>query len=251
MPDDSASERKQLTAEALARAADAAPAERAALLHEVVRLNLAVARDVTRRFRGRGVPTEDLEQVAYLGLVLAARRFDPTKAADFLSFAVPTIRGELRRHFRDQGWMVRPPRSIQELQPRMQSAHAELTQELGRKPSSGEVAERLGVPVRQVEDALAAQGAFFPASTDAVGPDDAPVADRLASEESGYAEVEDRATVRALTRGLSRQDRQLLELRFWRGCSQEEIGREVGVTQSQVSRQLGVVLQRLRAVDTP
>ena len=249
MPDDSASERKQLTAEALARAADAAPAERAALLHEVVRLNLGVARDVTRRFHGRGVPTEDLEQVAYLGLVLAARRFDPAKAADFLSFAVPTIRGELRRHFRDQGWMVRPPRSIQELQPRMQTAYAELSQELGRAPVTSEVAERLGVSVQQVEDALAAQGAFFPASTDATGPDDAPVADRLASEETGYAEVEDRATVRALTRGLSRQDRQLLELRYWRGCSQEEIGREVGVTQSQVSRQLGVVLKRLRASD--
>ncbi len=247
--DDSASERKRLTADALARAAVAAPAARAALLREVVRLNLTVARDVTRRFRGRGVATEDLEQVAYLGLVLAARRFDPTKAADFLSFAVPTIRGELRRHFRDQGWMVRPPRSIQELQPRMQVAYAELGQELGRPPSSREVAERLGVPVQRVEESLAAQGAFTPASVDAAAPDEAPVSERLASEERGYAVVEDRETVLALTRGLSQPDRRLLELRFWRDRSQAEIGRDTGVTQSQVSRQLGVLLKRLRALD--
>ncbi len=111
------------------------------------------------------------------------------------------------------------------------------------------MAERLGVPVQQVEEALAAQGAFTPASTDAAAPDEAPVSERLASEESGYAEVEDRETVRALTRGLSRQDRRLLELRYWRERSQAEIGRDTGVTESQVSRQLGVVLKRLRAPD--
>ncbi len=250
LDDDSASQRKRLTAEALARAAVAAPAARAALLRDVVRLNLTVARDVTRRFRGRGVPTEDLEQVAYLGLVLAARRFDPSKAADFLSFAVPTIRGELRRHFRDQGWMVRPPRSIQELQPRMQAAYAELSQELGRPPSSSEVAEQLGVPLQRVEDALTAQGAFTPTSVDAAGPDESPVTERLASEEPGYAVVENRETVRALTRLLSQRDRRLLELRFWGDRSQAEIGRATGVTQSQVSRQLGVLLTRLRALDS-
>jgi RNA polymerase sigma-B factor len=248
--DDPASERTRLTADALARAATAAPAERAGLLREVVRLNLTVARDVTRRFRGRGVPTEDLEQVAYLGLVLAARRFDPTKAADFLSFAVPTIRGELRRHFRDQGWMVRPPRSIQELQPRMQAAYAELSQELGRQPADGEVADRLGVPVQRVEESRAAQGAFSPASIDAAAADGWPVTERLVSEEGGYAEVEDKETVRALTRSLSQRDLRLLELRFWRDRSQSEIGREVGVAQSQVSRHLDVLLQRLRAVDS-
>ena len=98
---------------------------------------MVVAREVARRYHGRGLDADDLEQVAYVGLCKAVRNYDPEKATDFLSFAVPTIRGELRRWFRDAGWMVRPPRSIQELQGKVTATHDELVHELGRLAPAG------------------------------------------------------------------------------------------------------------------
>src|SRR5215203_4693106 len=106
--------RSDETSRLFAERSGADPARRAELDDELVRLNMPMAVDATRRFRGRGIATEDLEQVAYLGLVKAVQGFDPDRGHDFLSFAIPTIRGEVRRHFRDLGWTVRPPRSIQE-----------------------------------------------------------------------------------------------------------------------------------------
>ncbi|RYP79555.1 sigma-70 family RNA polymerase sigma factor, partial [Nocardioides guangzhouensis] len=111
------------------------PVERQRLLDEVVLLNADVAESVASRYRGRGIPTDDLRQVAYEGLVKAVHRFDPARRHDFLSFAVPTIRGEVQRYFRDQGWTVRPPRRIQDLQWRLHRAIEELSQDLGREPN--------------------------------------------------------------------------------------------------------------------
>src|SRR5262245_11885060 len=108
---------------------------------------MQVAVDVARRYRSRGVALEDLEQVAYLGLVKAARGFDPERATDFLSYAVPTIRGEVRRYFRDHGWAVRPPRTVQQAQARITAVESDLCQELGRAPRPTEIAERLGLDV--------------------------------------------------------------------------------------------------------
>ena len=96
--------------------------------------HLGVAQGIARRYRNRGIPADDLEQVARLGLVKAARSYDPNRQNDFLAYAVPTIRGEVRKHFRDHGWMVRPPRRVQELQSRILAAAADLTQQLGRSP---------------------------------------------------------------------------------------------------------------------
>jgi len=231
---------------ALARARGADDLARAALEDEVVRLNLRVATELARRYRGRGIPIEDLEQVASLGLLKAVRRFDPERNIDFLGFAVPTIRGELRRHFRDAGWMVRPPRSIQELQSRVTSTEPELHRTLGRPPRTDEIAEHLGIPTDRVVEALAAVGCFTPASLDAAGSDEEGAVARLGGEEPGYARVEARVTLRRLVRGLSSRERRILELRFVRGCTQAEIGTEIGVTQTQVSRQLTNVLERLR-----
>ena len=100
--------------------------------------------DVARRYRSRGVAIDDLEQVACLGLVKAVRGFDPERATDFLSYAVPTIRGEVRRYFRDHGWTVRPPRSVQQAQARITAVESDLCQDLGRAPRPSEIAERLG-----------------------------------------------------------------------------------------------------------
>ncbi len=128
---------------------------------------MPMAVDATRRFRGRGIATDDLEQVAYLGLVKAVQGFDPDRGHDFLSFAIPTIRGEVRRHFRDLGWTVRPPRSIQETQTKIIASEPELYQKLGRAPRPTDLAAHLDLELETVIDALGASGCFAPASLDA------------------------------------------------------------------------------------
>lgn len=243
-----AHERREVTRELLVRMTEE-PGSRAELEDRVIRVNLGVAREVARRYEGRGVPADDLEQVAYLGLVKAVRRFDPTRGTDFLSFAVPTIRGEVRRWFRDAGWVVRPPRSVQELQAAITAAQEELHQSLGRSPGAAEVAAHLGVDPESVRDAIAARGCFAPASLDAPrseaseGPE---LHERLACVEPGYPTVEARVTLRPLVGELSPRERRILEMRFVHGATQREIGEEIGVTQMQVSRLLSGIFARLR-----
>jgi RNA polymerase sigma-B factor len=222
--------------------------ERSRLEEQVVQLNMSVARDLARRYRGRGVPLEDLEQVAYLGLVKAVKAFDPDKTNDFLSFAVPTIRGELRRYFRDFGWVVRPPRAIQELQARITGAESELCQLLGRSPRPSEMASRLDVELNQVLDALGANGCFAPSSLDYPDGDDGDVGIglRLGKDDPGFARAEARAALQTIMRGLDERERMIIEMRFFRGCTQAEIGKEVGVTQMQVSRLIAGLLARFR-----
>jgi RNA polymerase sigma-B factor len=240
--------RREATRALLERAIGTRGAERADLEERVVRLNMSVASDVARRYRGRGVAADDLDQVAQLGLVKAVKGFDPTRSTDFLSFAVPTVRGELRRYFRDNGWAVRPPRSIQELQARITAVDGELSQELGRSPRPSEIAERLDVPLDRVVDALAANGCFSPTSLDAdLGDsDDAGLVDRLGGADPGYRSAEARVVLKPLFASLDDRERLILEMRFVRGCTQAEIGRAVGVTQMQVSRILAGLLTRMR-----
>ncbi len=242
-------ERREQTAALLERAHQAPPAERAQCEQSAIELNMGVARDVARRFRGRGIADEDLQQVTHLGLVKAVRSYDPTKASDLLTFAVPTIRGELRRHFRDQGWMVRPPRSIQELQAKVTAAEGELCQQLERTPRADEIADHLDVDTEQVIAAQAANGCFAPASLDDAGPsgDDTPVVDRLGGVDQGFERAEARIVLRPLLRGLTRRERRILDLRFCHGWNQAEIGADIGVTQMQVSRLLQQILARLRS----
>jgi RNA polymerase sigma-B factor len=222
-----------------------------AVQHRVVRLNMVVAREVARRYEGRGLSADDLEQVAYLGLVKAVQHFDAAKGRDFLSYAVPTIRGEVRRWFRDGGWMVRPPRSVQELQARITRARSELTHDLGRPPTPGEVAEELGEELGAVERAMAANGCFAPSSLDTTPSSDEDegrpsLAQRLGAPDPGYAEVEARVVLRPLFRELDERERLMLRMRFEQGATQAEIGRELGVTQTQVSRLMTGLLSRMR-----
>ena len=241
-------ERVARTEELLARLA--VTGERPAELEdEVVRINMVVAREIARRYEGRGIPAEDLQQVAYLGLVQAVRRFDVARSTDFLSFAVPSIRGELRRWFRDAGWMVRPPRSVQELQTQVAVAQEELWQALGRAPRPSEIAAHLDVAREQVVDALTAHGCFVPASLDApAGGEDAGerLADRLQVVEPGYSRAEARADLRRVVAVLSPRERRMLGMRFLDGATQAEIGSAIGVTQMQVSRLLSGLFARLR-----
>ena len=240
--------RREATRLLLERAMDARGAELADLEDRVIRLNMNVASDVARRYRGRGVAADDLDQVAQLGLVKAVKGFDASRSTDFLSFAVPTVRGELRRYFRDNGWAVRPPRSIQELQARITAIEGELSQELGRSPRPSEIAERLDVPLDRVVDALAANGCFSPTSLDAdLGDsDDAGLVDRLGGADPAYKSAEARVVLKPLFAQLDDRERLILEMRFVRGCTQAEIGKAVGVTQMQVSRILAGLLTRMR-----
>jgi len=220
----------------------------------VVELNLCVARSLAHRYRDRGLDVEDLEQVAYLALVKAAHRFDPEAGHDFLSYAVPTIRGELRRHFRDVGWVVRPPRRIQELQGRIAEVQVDLTCRLGRSPRAGELADELNERRSDVEEALGAEGCFVPASLDrTVGEHGTTsVGDLLCCQDDEQGRAEARIVLAPLVQRLNERDRRILRLRYFEDRTQREIGEDIGVTQMQVSRLLSRILDDLReALDGP
>src|SRR3954467_6562260 len=193
--------------------------EREALRAEVVVLNMGVARAIAHRYRQRGLAEEDLVQAAYVGLVKAVKGFDPGHERDFLSYAVPTVTGEVKRYFRDFGWSVRPPRRVQELQGQIAKASSELTQQRGRSPRPSEVAELLGLDVETVIEALAADGAFTPASLDVpVGEDGAAtLGDLMPDQDTDLECAEARIMLGPAVRSLSPRDRRILELRFFEG----------------------------------
>jgi RNA polymerase sigma-B factor len=244
--------RGERTAELLARAGETDDeTERNRLLDEVVVLNMGVAEAVAARYRSRGIPQDDLQQVAYLALTKAVRRYDPASAgSDFLSYAVPTMRGEVRRYFRDQGWVVRPTRRIQELQAQVFAASEELSATLGRSPRPSEIAEHLDEPLGDVEEALATDGCFQPASLDRPVVSEGgttTLGQLMGEEETGWSSVEARVALRPVVRRLDERDRRILQLRFFDGCTQSEIADDIGVTQMQVSRLLSRIMRDLRA----
>jgi RNA polymerase sigma-B factor len=245
-------QRRERTARAL-RALAGNPGERRReeLLDYVVRINMGVARTVAGRYFHRGVDDDDLVQVAYMALTRAARDFDPGRHQDFLSYAVPTIRGELKKHFRDQGWMVRPPRRVQEAQARITRAEGALSQELGRPVRPSEIAEHLDMELDHVIEALAADGCFAPSSLDrpvstAGEPGGVALVDFLGEADPGTPAAEARVVLGPVVRKLKTRDRRIVYLRFFEQKSQQEIADEIGVTQMQVSRLLARILRDLR-----
>ena len=242
-------DRSEITARLLARIAETDDElEQQRLREEVVVLNMGVARAIACRYRDRGISREDLIQAAYVGLVKAAQGFDPTFERDFLSYAVPTVTGEVKRYFRDFGWTVRPPRRVQELQAQISRASSELSQTLHRSPRPSEVAELLDVDVDSVIEALAADGCFTPASLDVpVGEDgSSSLGELLGADDAGLGRAEARILLAPAVRGLPDRDRRILELRFFHGWTQEQIAADIGVTQMQVSRLLARILANLR-----
>jgi RNA polymerase sigma-B factor len=239
--------RAERTSRLLAAASLAPPLERAALEVRVVEINMTVAAQIAARYRGRGVPAEDMEQVAYMALVKAVRRYEYAPERDFLSFAVPTIRGEIKRYFRDQGWSVRPPRTIQAAQAQIGRAEGELLQELGRSPRPGEIAERLGLDLELVVEALGANGCFLPTSLEAamLG-DDSTTREWLGDEDTGFHRVEIAAMIKPLLAKLTERERLMLEMRFFQDATQAEIGAVLGLSQNHVSRSLSSLMARLR-----
>jgi RNA polymerase sigma-B factor len=221
---------------------------RAACLDEVIVLNRCVAEAVANRYRGRGVAQEDLHQAAYEGLVKAVHKFDPSVRPDLLTYAVPSIRGEVQRWFRDKSWVVRPPRRLQELQWRISRSRESLIQQLGREPDEDELCQETDCSRVELDEALQAYGCFQPVSLDRpVGEQGAlTVGDLLEDEDEECAAVEARATLAPALRMLPPRDRRILFLRYCEHRSQKEIGAELGVTQMQVSRLLERILRNLR-----
>jgi RNA polymerase sigma-B factor len=222
--------------------------ERGRLLDEVILLNLGVAEAVANRYRGRGVPHEDLHQAAYEGLVKAVHKFDPTVRPDLLTYAVPTIRGEVQRWFRDQSWMIRPPRRIQELQWQLGRSTEELAKDLGREPTVEELSSDAGCSMADLDEAVGAYGCFSPHSLDRPVSEEggATLGDVLPGLDSDTSAAEARAVLEPVLRRLPERDRRILYLRFFEDHSQREIGAELGVTQMQVSRLLNRIMSHLR-----
>lgn len=244
-------QRSERTAEALQAAHDAAPEHRQAWLDYAVRINMGVARSVASRYQHRGIDEDDLLQVAYLALTRAARDFDTARHKDFLSYAVPTMRGELKKHFRDHGWTVRPPRRVQETQARIAAGEAELVQNLGRSPTPSEIAHHLGADLDDVIEALGADGCFTPTSLDrpVTRSDDASagtLGDLIGEVDPDQPAAEARVALAPVVRRLKERDRRILFLRFFEDCTQQEIAEEIGVTQMQVSRLIARIMRDLR-----
>jgi RNA polymerase sigma-B factor len=245
-------ERRRVTDAAFARWHDDATADPQVgrrALEDVVMVNLGVARGLAAAYRDKGIPREDLEQVACTALVAAARRFRPGEGRDFLSFAVPTIRGELKRHFRDCGWTVRPPRRVQEIHLRVLAARDALAKRLERVPTAAEVAAELGECEQHVVEALRLDGCFAPSSLDQPLPGGgACLGDLLPEgEERSQDAAEARVILGPAVRRLGDRDRYVIRLRFFEGLTQQEIGDQLGVTQTQVSRILTRITGELRA----
>lgn len=249
VPPRSRRQRRAQTRKLLALAnATQVPEIRESALEQAVLLNMEVARTLAAPYSGRGIAQDDLEQVAYTALVRAARDFDPKQADDFLAYAVPTVRGEVKKYFRDCGWAVRPPRRIQELQAAIASTRSALQQATGREPDLREIAEELGVPYASVDEAMAAEGCFTPSSLDHPVADGSAtcLGDLIADEDDGFGSADARVMLGGAVRKLRPRDRMILRLRFYDGLTQQEIGDRIGVTQMQVSRLLSRILGELR-----
>jgi RNA polymerase sigma-B factor len=217
---------------------------------QLVERFLPLARQLARRYQRGGEQLDDLIQVASLGLLKAIDRFDPARETAFSSFAVPTVLGELKRHFRDKGWSVRVPRDLQEMAVRVERIADEMSREIGRAPTPAEIAERIGATLEQVLEAREAAGAYRAVSLDRPRSDDdedgESYADAFGVEDPGFGLAEASATVERLMRCLSEREREVLRLRFEEDLTQSEIGQRVGVSQMHVSRLIRQSLVRLR-----
>src|SRR3954470_16211019 len=223
------------------------PEEADRVTERIVLLYLDLCSTMAGRYEGRGIEHDDLVQVARLALVKAVRRYEPGHAPSFAAYAVPTISGELKRWFRDRGWVVRPPRRLQELRVNLQSVRSELEQELGATPSDSDLAEAVGATVEEVREVASAATGFRPLSLDCSPSDDERpgLAAFLAADDEEMQGADDRVCLAEALTELDDDERELLLMRYVEGMTQREIGGVRGVSQMQVSRTLRRITVRL------
>jgi RNA polymerase sigma-B factor len=218
-----------------------------ALRNQIVAEHAELAYRLARKFTGRGEPYDDLVQVAFIGLIQAIERFDPDRGGTLASFAVPTILGELKRHFRDRAWNMRVPRRLQELYLEAKAVIDTVTQELGHSPTYTEIAARLEVAEEDLVEALEAGRNFYTLSLDApTNKDDGIAVVTPSRTDPGLLSVENRGFLQTLAEGLPERTRRAVELRFDRDMTQTEISHELGVSQMQVSRMLSTAVHHMR-----
>lgn len=229
---------------------DPAAPEHAALRERIIGICLTLADNIARRFAGRGESHDDLIQTARVGLVMAVDRYDVRTGAPFLSFAVPTVMGEVRRHFRDRTWALHVPRSDKELHARIRPAIETLTRKLHRSPTAYDLAAELEVDVTDVTRALAAADAHSTRSIDTPlpgGGDESTttIADSIGGEDPRFELAEQILTVAPLLERLTEEERNLLIWRYYESLTQSDIAARLGVSQMSVSRKLTRLLGRL------
>jgi RNA polymerase sigma-B factor len=217
------------------------------LRQQAVLLTLDLADTVSRRYFGRGLDPDDLIQVGRLALVKAVRGYRSDHGSGFAAYAVPTIAGEIKRHFRDCGWTVRPPRRLQELRTDVAAAEERLRQSLHREPSPADLAGELEVEVGCIAEVRECGAAYHALSLDAPGPVGLTVADATACESREIEDIDRRDALRQVLQDLSDREQLIVRLRFVDEQTQSEIGAVLGVSQMQVSRLLASILARLRA----
>jgi RNA polymerase sigma-B factor len=222
--------------------------DRAARRDRAIQAWLPLAQHLARRYHGRGEPLGDLTQVAVVGLIKAVDRFEPDRGVEFSGFAVPTIIGEIKRHFRDRTWFIKVPRRLQELRLAITAANNELTHTLGRSPTVADVAGLLGITEEEVLEGLegarayAATSLSTPAGEDGAGE----LGDTFGSEDQGYELAELRVALGPALAALDEREQRILSLRFYGNFTQSEIAAEIGVSQMHVSRLLTRALGKLR-----
>ncbi|WP_406840525.1 SigB/SigF/SigG family RNA polymerase sigma factor [Streptomyces sp. AHU1] len=222
--------------------------ERDAVRDELVTAWLPMAHRIAGRFRNRGETVEDLNQVAAVGLIKAVDRFDPTRGA-FESYAVPTITGEVKRHFRDRMWALRVPRRVQELRNQVRAARRELSQRPGSpEPSTSEIAAHTGLTDEEVTAGLGALESFSTLSLDATpgDGDTGSLGDTLGAADSSYDVVVDREAAKLELRRLPERERAVLYMRFFEDMTQSRIADKLGISQMHVSRIISRSCARVR-----
>ena len=225
------------------------PGAQARLREQLVLLNVGLARTLARRYHHRGIAEDDVDQTAYLALIRAVQCFDPDRGHDFLTYAVPTIRGEIKRHFRDHGWTIRVPRRIQETQSDLLRADPDLDgRERCNNTRLDDLAALVGRPRRDVSEALQARSCFTPASLDLEpGPERrTALLETLAADDDWVSAVEARSIAQLVLRSLDSRDQRVVLLRYVHELTQKAIADELGVTQMQVSRILARIQRQLR-----
>jgi RNA polymerase sigma-B factor len=215
---------------------------------DVVQRFMPLARQVAARYAGGNEPFDDLLQVACLALVRAIDRFDPSRGVAFSSYVVPTMRGEIKRHYRDKTWAVRVPRDLQDLAMAVSAERERMCRKLCRYPTARELCEQMDISECELIDALCARNAWDATSLDApCGDDDSELTlrDTLAYDERGYDLADARASIDRLAQALCRRDREVLRLRFEEDLTQREIGERLGLSQMHVSRILRSIISKL------
>ena len=216
------------------------------LEEELVSRHLNLARGLARRFSGHGEPVDDLRQVAFVGLVLAASRYDPSRNASFSTYATATILGELKRYFRDKSWMMRVPRHVQETYLAIKTAREELYQELSCSPTIGQIARRLRITDEAVLEAIEAGDNFLPQSLDTAPDEDSPGRE-VPVIDPAFDVMLERSLLMAAIPRLPRREQLVLKRVYLDGWTQRKVAQEIGVSQMQVSRLLQASGQKIRS----